>query len=574
MKPTKLESNREQLLAVQGQGVAKKFGVYFRLSGPGWLQSAITLGGGTLGSTLYLGMLSGTGMLWLQILAIIIGVIMLSAISYVTLSTGKRPFAAINEHINPVLGVGWVAATILANMIWIMPQFSLCYDSIQTCLGGTSDSNTSRITISLVLGVLALAIVAMNCQPGKLSKIFDWGLKSMVGFVVVCFVLVVVTLAIRDSLNWTEIIGGYVPNLKYWSNPSQAVQQALSNTPAEIKQWWADQIVARQQSSMVSVTATAVGLNMTFLLPYSLLIRGWDKPFRGLARFDLIGALAIPFIIVTSCIVIASAHAFHAKADANLLSGNPEQVKASMFFNEARKLAESRIGYMNEPTVLAEFESLSEPAKTDWLAAYLANLEPDELRVMATLIKPNSRQLATTLAPLLGETNANLVFGLGALAMAFSTIVILMMINGFAIAEIIDRYDSVVWRLVGSAMAMLVGIFWWQIWQGESQTWLVVVASTFGAILLPIAYISFFAMMNNARLLQTDIPRGRNRWLWNLLMGVGVCGALVQAYVALVICAEDAATGRFVLGGVAMFALLALIGFAARKRESLNQREV
>ena len=32
---------------------------------------------------------------------------------------------------------------------------------------------------------------------------------------------------------------------------------------------------------------------------------------------------------------------------------------------------------------------------------------------------------------------------------------------------------------------------------GDSRTWLGIVASTFGAILLPIAYISFFALMNN-----------------------------------------------------------------------------
>ena len=62
-------------------------------------------------------------MLWLQLVAITIGVIMLSAISYVTLSTNKRPYSAINEYVNPVLGVSWITATILANMIWIFPSF-------------------------------------------------------------------------------------------------------------------------------------------------------------------------------------------------------------------------------------------------------------------------------------------------------------------------------------------------------------------------------------------------------------------------------------------------------------------
>ena len=38
----------------------------------------------------------------------IFGIIMLSVIGYVTLSTGKKPFQAINEHINPVLGLSLI----------------------------------------------------------------------------------------------------------------------------------------------------------------------------------------------------------------------------------------------------------------------------------------------------------------------------------------------------------------------------------------------------------------------------------------------------------------------------------
>ena len=80
------------------------FGAYLRLSGPGWLQSAITLGGGSLGSALYLGMLGGTGLLWVQLVAILIGVVMLSAISYVTLTSGERPYSAMNDVRQPSFG--------------------------------------------------------------------------------------------------------------------------------------------------------------------------------------------------------------------------------------------------------------------------------------------------------------------------------------------------------------------------------------------------------------------------------------------------------------------------------------
>ncbi len=72
-----------------------------QLSGPGWLQSAITLGGGSLAGALFLGVLGGTSLMWLQLVAIIMGVIMLSAISYVTLSTGGRPFRGDQRRNQP-----------------------------------------------------------------------------------------------------------------------------------------------------------------------------------------------------------------------------------------------------------------------------------------------------------------------------------------------------------------------------------------------------------------------------------------------------------------------------------------
>ncbi len=566
MSKTKIDSNRELLTTAQSRGALATLMAYGRLSGPGWLQSAITLGGGSLGGALYLGMLSGTGMLWLQLVAITIGVIMLAAISYVTLSTGKRPYLAINEHINPVLGVGWVTATILANLIFILPQFSLCYDSVQTSLGQTQDSTKLRIVVSAVIGLLAFGIVAMNCRPGRLSIAFDILLKLLVGFVVVCFVAVVVSLTMNGSLDWGRILYGFVPNLAQWSNPSIEIQRLTADMPDQVNQFWTEQIVANQQSSMVSVTATAVGLNMTFLLPYSLLARGWDKPFRGLARFDLIGALAIPFIVVTSCIVIASAYAFHAKADESFLSDDPEVVQTSTFFDDALGLFSARLEQSGDAEAIQTLGGLNEQERRQWLADYAVSLTASERKVLATLIKPNSRQLADSLAPLLGQNMANLVFGLGALAMAFSTIIILMMINGFAVAEIFSRYDNTMWRLIGAFIAMLVGMCWWLIWKGESRTWLIVVASTFGAILLPIAYISFLALMNNRNLLGSDKPTGASMWIWNLLMILGVLGALVQAIAAMMIRVADPLTGGFVIGSVVAFVVLALVGFSARNR--------
>ena len=58
-----LAQEKEILKSVEDAPAAKKALTYTKLSGPGWLQSAITLGGGSLGSSLYLGVIGGISLL-------------------------------------------------------------------------------------------------------------------------------------------------------------------------------------------------------------------------------------------------------------------------------------------------------------------------------------------------------------------------------------------------------------------------------------------------------------------------------------------------------------------------------
>ena len=90
--PSKLEQERTMLQEAEVSGPGVRLSTYIKLSGPGWLQSAITLGGGSLGSSLFLGVLAGYSLLWLQPVAIILGVIMLCAISHpITTASNRCP---------------------------------------------------------------------------------------------------------------------------------------------------------------------------------------------------------------------------------------------------------------------------------------------------------------------------------------------------------------------------------------------------------------------------------------------------------------------------------------------------
>lgn len=567
---SKVDANRKLLTDAQANGTAATLSAFVRLSGPGWLQSAITLGGGSLAGALFLGVLGGTKLLWLQLMAISMGVVMLSAISYVTLSTGERPFRAINQHINPVLGWGWLIATCMANMIWCMPQFSLCYESLQKNLASSvvGDSLASKLTVSALLLAATGMVVVMNSRQGLAAKLFDWILKGLVGMVVICFFGVVICLALDGRLSFGGILAGFVPDPRQWTQPTGDVAGLIAQLPANIQEFWSGRIVKEQRVVMIAAAATAVGINMTFLLPYSMLNRGWDKPFRGLARFDLSTGMAIPYVLVTSCVVIASAASFHAKIDESFASTDPEVMRQSDTFGGAKGNLMARMELEHG----AEFATLPEAQQLEQIAA----LPAEEKRIASSLVRRNAFQLSHSLAPLLGEENANLVFGIGVFGMGFSTIIILMLINGFAFCEMFGLPQGGRMHVIGCLVAGLSGAAWPLIWDGPAKLWLAVLTSTFGMMLLPIAYFTFFMMMNSKTLMGDEKPTGGRMLAWNVLMVVSVLGAVIAAGSAVWekvtpafdpgVALQTRIVGGVVLAVAIVFILLVIVGFVLKPR--------
>ena len=571
----KIEADRQLLADAHAKGTGATLSAYLRLSGPGWLQSAITLGGGSLAGALFLGALGGVNMLWLQLMAIVMGVIMLSAISYVTLSTGERPFQAINTHINPALGWGWLIATSMANMIWCMPQFSLCYTSLNKNLlpGLVGDTLAWKLGVSAVLLALVTVVVTLNTRRGIASKIFDWILKGLVGMVVVCFFGVVAYLATKGILDWGAIFAGFIPDFSQAVRPTGKIADLLASQPESTQEFWTETVVTQQRTRMIASAATAVGINMTFLMPYSMLHRGWNKTFRGLARFDLSTGMAIPYLVVTSCVMIAAANAFNAKTDVELLSTDPVTFESSGSFAGTKDKLLARVA----PELAAEHKkfdaaaaSLS-PDERIALVTKMAALPEEEKLIASSMVQRNAGQLSQTLAPLMGAEFANTVFGLGVFGMGFSTIIILMLINGFVFCEATGRPESAGAYAVGCLVAGVIGAAWPLVWTGESQFWLTIIASTFGAMLLPVAYITFFMMMNSKSILGDEKPKGGSMLIWNVLMAISVVGAVAAAALAIydkVMDKQNPVAGMVVVTILVVYVVLVVIGFFFKSKST------
>ena len=556
---TAIQQQASELEAAEAQGFAASIKTYTKYSGPGWVQSAITLGGGSLSGALFLGILGGTSLLWLQLIAILMGVIMLSAISYITLSTGKKPFQAINEHINPALGWGWIIATITANMLWCMPQFSLCFAALQKNLVGEAigDSTGAKIGVSLVILAVAFFFLKMNESGNKAGKLFDLFLKVLVGLIVLSFFAVVVFLASEGKVVWGEIFKGFIPNPGHWTTPGGEVPELLKALPEAVQIFWSEAVVKQQRAIMIGAAATAVGINMTFLLPYNLLSKGWNKSFRGLSRFDLCTAMAIPYILATSCVVIASASMFHANIDEKLASDDPAIIQTSGNYAAVKDQILARAAKVDG----VKTEGIS---KEDALALVAASA-PEERRIASSLIKRNAFELSAALSPILGETKASIVFGFGIFGMGFSTIIILMLINGYAFCELFGKPQGGRLHLIGCLVAGVCGAIWPLVWDGPAKLWLAILVSAFGMMLLPIAYTTFFMMMNSKKLMGDEKPQGGKLNAWNILMGISVIGAFIAAGTAVYDKSSHPIVGKTVMVVGAVFAVALVIEFLKKK---------
>jgi Mn2+/Fe2+ NRAMP family transporter len=530
------------LRSLEGQPLSQRLPVYVRMSGPGWLQSAITLGGGSLAGSLYLGVIGGFGLLWLQPMAMIMGIVMLSAIGYVTMVTRREALGSICEHVNPVLGYGWAVASLLASMVWAMPQYSLSIGVLQQNLlpgllgaEGTLGNFWGKLLPTLLIVVFSTYITWNYSKGGRGVKLYETTLKITVGLIVLCFTGVVLRVTFSPAgLDWGAVLAGFIPDLGILTKPAEGFQPLIAATAPAHHAYWTDFLVNKQRDIIVTAAATAVGINMTFLFPYSILRRGWGKEFSGLLKFDLGTGMLIPFTLATSFVVIAAASQFHTVAQ----PGIPAQLDGGI-------VAKASAGQ------LREYEGLL--AGLEKAAGAEVGVTDADRRLAATLVNRDAYDLAKALEPLTGPFFGRIIFGIGVLGMTLSTITILMLISGQVVCAIFKQPQTG-WLFRLGSLAAVSGALGPFIW-GQASFYLAVPTSIFGLILLPIAYLSFALLLNQKKLLGDAMPTGGSRVVWNVLMGITV--AVVASASVFMIQAKGGVIGMSAAGAFVLAAIVA-----------------
>lgn len=283
----RIAAERETLRALEGVPLGRRLRGYARLVGPGYLQSAMTLGGGTAAASVFAGAAFGYQLLWVAPLGMLLGVLIMAAISYQTLSTGARPFEAMRVHAGAPIAWGWALGALIASIVWHVPQYSLASAALVDAGDVLGFEGLPPLAMSFVVLAWALAITLVYGRSPALVRWYERILKWVVWGVVLCFALVVAQTGIHD---WGALFRGFfVPDASGSANGVEAWVVALGGLSA------------------------AVGINMVFLYPYSLLARGWGREHRALARFDLAVGMLVPYVLAASLMVIAMANTVHAQ---------------------------------------------------------------------------------------------------------------------------------------------------------------------------------------------------------------------------------------------------------------------
>lgn len=389
--------------SLEGKSGTTRFFAYLLRGGPGYLQSAMTLGGGTALSSIYAGRMFGYDLLWVAPVGMLIGVLMLGVLGSLSLRSPERPYDGMARNAGRPFALAWALGALVASIIWHFPQYALAGAAVSDAAEVLGGSISPAAAAWPVLGV-ALIMSLLYGRTPRLVRIYESCVKLLVIGVIVCFALVVGATA--GETDWGAVLRGFIPS--------------LPEARGGVDPW----------TMVASGIAAAVGINMVFLYPYSLRARGWGERSQGLARFDLFAGMLIPYTLATALVVIATANTI------------------------------------------------------PWVeGAAVQKMKPPEA--------------ARAFGAILGERNGRLIFDLGLVGMALSTIALHMVCSGFALAELLGK-SSRSWTYRIGTLLPIPGVLGPLVW--NDLLWLVIPTNIVCGLFLPVTYVGLILWAQKERI--------------------------------------------------------------------------
>ena len=539
------------------QGGIKKVLIFSKISGPGiWLTLAALSAGSLIGS-LGLGQWLGTEALWVQASAMLLGIFSLWAVSQISLNTQQSLFSLMKNEWNPSLAWWFAGSALVTNFAWCMPQFRFGAEITGSILFPPLDNKGGKIGVAFVLLCLSIFLSFWYERSGLHSKLFQWILRLILFSLIACLGVSVCMLIPGSGLSFSSIFSGFLPDLNNLSNTSPRFEALLSQT-GEFRSFWEENLVSRQKELILITFSSTLGVNLLFSLPLLLLGRGWRRDHNQFAKFNLFLGLFIPFILCSSCLTILSAVA-HQK----MIHSLNEEVSVNTKYSESdtiRNLLKERIIF---EIGKEQFQSLP-PFQQDEKIESLS--KPNY--ILAHLVSQSDTKKWIHYLSDSGKEPVKYLLGIVVLLISFSTIVILMVLNGHLICEILGKPHKGAPFQTGSLLLAVssIGPFVWS----DQDAWVADPSYFLSLAIIPYILLSFLLMLNSKELLGRQYPQG----IKGFSLNVGVCLSFLLLGSCSFYLVWNHTWGNFPIGQalVTLIGILVLIGYFSLKNKKLAQR--
>jgi len=264
------ESELSALSRVENRPPLRRFWGRLKLSGPGFMDSALTLGAGTLTAAMLSGAVFGYRTMWLLWVSMGLGLFMMAAMARFTCRGGFRVIRVQNQFHGWIVGslltalVGTAAVAVIFNY----GQYSLgthLIESLTPLLGFRFPRQWNWI---LFMAVTSWLILSYGRRGRRGIFAVETFMKLSIGLMLACFGACLILVGV----DWRALVRGlFVPWL-----------------PRGVE----------GLDLFVASSAAAIGVMDWIFFHYAGLTRGWSRRHERQARFDIVVGLLVPFLLI------------------------------------------------------------------------------------------------------------------------------------------------------------------------------------------------------------------------------------------------------------------------------------
>ncbi|WP_419948600.1 NRAMP family divalent metal transporter [Candidatus Palauibacter sp.] len=270
-----LDAEADRLADLARAPAHRRLGGYVRLAGPGFMGAALTLGAGTLTASMLSGATFGYRTLWLIWLSAGLGLFMMAAMARFTCKGGFRVIQVQNRRHSWVIGslmtalVGTAGVAVIFNF----GQVALGTHLIESLAPFAGFSFPAEVNWVIYAAATTWLILSYGRRRGAGTRLVEAVMKGAIALMIVAFGAVLLVVGV----DWAAAArGAFVPWL-----PGGGEGLDL----------------------FIASSAAAVGVMDWVFFHYAGLGRGWGRKHESLARFDLLGGLFLPFVIVNFLVI-------------------------------------------------------------------------------------------------------------------------------------------------------------------------------------------------------------------------------------------------------------------------------